>query len=382
MCLADPSKSPRPNRFLNLFLENHALVDLLSYKTNFENEKLVNKYTIRENNQSSNFFIFLRRISNALLLLLANIIKTDFFTVSLNNYRHNIFFTSKKIKQNRYDFILVEDLQLLPFALKIKNKAKVIFDAREFFPLQYEDNWFFKKLESPQMERLCKNYLKQCDKIFTVSNGLSFAFKEHYDVECEVLFSTPYFTVLPEKNRKGFNIRLVHHGVANRNRQIESMIDVVKKIDARYTLDFYLNGDKNYIDELKHLSIDCSRINFKEPVPLDGIVNMLHEYDIGFYFLKPNGFNVTYNLPNKFFEFIQANLAIVIGPSPNMEELVKFFKIGFVSDDFENTSMINLLNSITIESIEVAKQKSRQAAAILCFENESLKVLNYLKSNV
>ena len=38
-----------------------------------------------------------------------------------------------------------------------------------------------------------------------------------------------------------------------------------------------------------------------DPVPFDEIIPMLNKYDLGFYYLEPKGFNVTYNLPNKFF---------------------------------------------------------------------------------
>ena len=101
---------------------------------------------------------------------------------------------------------------------------------------------------------------------------------------------------------------------------------------------------------------------------------MLNKYDLGFYYLEPKGFNVTYNLPNKFFEFIQARLALAIGPSPDMAKLVNKYDCGFISKDFSISSMVKTLSELDANKINLSKHNSSLAAKELCFEKESEKL--------
>ena len=106
---------------------------------------------------------------------------------------------------------------------------------------------------------------------------------------------------------------------------------------------------------------------------------MLNSYDIGLYYLEPTGFNVTFNLPNKFFEFIQARLALAIGPSPNMAEVVRQYQCGFIAEEFSIESMVNTLKDLTSEKIDLAKKNSDIAAKDLCYEKESERLLNLIQ---
>jgi hypothetical protein len=81
-------------------------------------------------------------------------------------------------------------------------------------------------------------------------------------------------------------------------------------------------------------------IKFNGPIPFNDLVNKLSEYDWGFYLFQPTGFNTKYALPNKFFEFIQARLGVIIGPSPEMMAIVNKYENGFVSKDFSVQSII------------------------------------------
>lgn len=263
---------------------------------------------------------------------------------------------------------------LLAFILR--RQAKIVFDAKEYFPKENEDEWTFRVFQAPIVRRICKQYLSECDLLITVSPGLVNVYRDEFGVEMQLIRSTPQYQDFKVRETSHNVIRMVHHGGANRDRGIENMIEIVKKIDNRFTLDLYLVDDNDsYKSELERLAVDCDRIHFLEPVPFQQIIPMLNTYDIGFYYLEPVGFNVTYNLPNKFFEFIQARLAVIIGPSPDMANLVNEYQCGFVSNDFTLESMIDTLNELTPDDINRAKHNSDVAAKALCYEKESEKML-------
>ena len=84
-------------------------------------------------------------------------------------------------------------------------------------------------------------------------------------------------------------------------------------------------------------------------------------------------------LPNKFFEFIQARLAIAIGPSPEMARLTKQYNLGIISKNFTPKSMAESLNSLTKEQILQYKENANQAAKILNAEREGEKLFRILE---
>lgn len=377
MCLADPSGSPRPRRVIELCKNLGYFVSVASYP--ISGFLYIDKhYTI--NCPRKNFlFKVLRWLKSLLFLSLGAIFKSKVIRDLLNNLRYGVH-NLNNLKNERYNIIIVEDLQLLPVSFMIKNNAKIIFDAREYYPRQNEESLFFRLFEKHERIRLCNEYLTKCDQLLTVSNGLAKEYKNEFGVDMEVLRSTPNYVHFHIKFPDKSLIRLVHHGYAGQNRKIECMIEVMKYLDDRFCLDLYLTENHKYIERLKLQSRDCSRIRFLNPVPYDKILPMLNKYDIGLFLLQPTGFNKTYCLPNKLFEFIQARLAVAIGPSPDMSEIVNEYQCGVVAPSFNPESLAECLSKLTTDDIDIMKQNSDKAAKELCYEIESLKFIDLMQN--
>src|SRR5262249_6418170 len=94
----------------------------------------------------------------------------------------------------------------------------------------------------------------------------------------------------------------------------------------------------------------------------------LNQFDIGLFLLEPTNFNYLHALPNKLFEFIQARLAIAIGPSPEMARIVRESKLGVVSADFRPESLAHLLNALTADDINRFKEQAHASASRYCSE--------------
>ena len=113
------------------------------------------------------------------------------------------------------------------------------------------------------------------------------------------------------------------------------------------------------------------RVRIRPPVPADRIPEETRNYDIGLFLLEPTNFNYLHALPNKFFEFVQARLAIAIGPSPEMARLVRKHDLGVVADDFSPAALARALNPLTPELISRYQANADRAAPVLCWEHES-----------
>ena len=137
----------------------------------------------------------------------------------------------------------------------------------------------------------------------------------------------------------------------------------MQKLGRRFHLNLYLvDYNKSYLNHLKNLSKESKNITFHEPVKTEFISKEINKHDIGVYMLNDDSFNMKYALPNKFFEFIQARLAIAIWPSPEMSKIIDEHNLGWVTTDREVKSMASLLNNLSPKDIFDAKSNSHNAS--------------------
>ncbi len=376
MGLSDLSGDPRPNRLCHLLSTNSFYLDVLGYEPKSK-LPVANYYTFSP--PASGLIGKLYRISALLLqtFFLAFGNSASPAILFCNSARYSLLNLSNIFKNISYDWIIVEDLQLLPLAFRIRGKSKILFDAREFYTRQNESSLRFRLFEYYFRDFLLKKFAVHCDKSITVSDGLLCEYKKVYSIDMSVVLSTPPYHNISVRNACE-TIKLVHHGVANKNRGIHNMIEIVRRLDERFTLDLYLVGSKSSVESLVTASMGCPRIRFHSPVPYHSIITMLSGYDIGFFYCEPVTFNLYHSLPNKFFEYIQARLALAIGPSPDMSSYVFKYQCGFVALEFQLDSMIDTLSMLTLEDINNAKKNSDLAAKDLCYEIESKKLLSTL----
>jgi hypothetical protein len=268
--------------------------------------------------------------------------------------------------------IIANDVVTLPLALRLESECGVILDAHEYAPRELEDRAFWRFFFLDYSDYLCRTYLPRARGMFTVCRSLADEYRSDYGVAPEVLTNAPpYHDLAPRPTDPG-TIRVVHHGIVTPSRRPELMMEMMKHLDSRFHLDLFLvpNGSR-YFDEVVALAAKHPRVRVMPTVPMRQLPRVLNQYDIGLFLLPPTTFGYTHALPNKFFEFIQARLAVAIGPSPEMARLVKQYGCGIVAEDFEPATLAARLNALDPDSIARYKQRSHEAAPELCFEKNA-----------
>ena len=276
---------------------------------------------------------------------------------------------------SQFDLVIANDVAALPLALKVGGNAPVLADAHEYSPREFDDRFLWRVLIGRYQDYLCRTYLPRAAAVTTVCEGISDAYRDNYGVVPQVVLNAPaYQDIHPSPVVPG-QVRMIHHGAALRARHLEVMIDLMASLDDRFTLDLMLvESDAQYMRELRERAVSDSRIRFVEPVRMEDIPRRINAYDVGLYLLPPSNFNHEYALPNKLFEFIQARLAIAIGPSPEMARIVQAYSLGVVAETFEMGDMASALSKLTETQVETFKSSTRAAAAQLNFD-QSGKVL-------
>jgi hypothetical protein len=287
-----------------------------------------------------------------------------------------------KEEKEQYDLIIANEIDSLPLAFRIGNGAPVLFDAHEYYPGQFTDRILKRIISIPLKKYLCEIYIPIVSAMTTVCQSIADEYKRVYKKNVTVITNAPFYEPFEPLEPNESRIRIIHHGGANPSRNIETMIKVMQYLDNRFTFDLILMPtNKKYYKKIVKMVSGEPSINMLEPVATIDIAKKINEYDIGLFILAPNNFNYKYALPNKLFEFIQARLCVVIGPSPEMAKIVKKYNLGIVADSFEPLDIANILNALTNEDVFRYKLASDRAAKELNAENNS-KILEAIIDNL
>ena len=269
------------------------------------------------------------------------------------------------------DLILANDIEALPLAVRLAGVAPVTFDAHEYAPRQFDNSLRWRVFLQPYRAYLCRAYIPRTAAMFTVCQGIADQYRRDTGVTPMVLTNAPeYHDIRPNLRSAGegasqgaAKIRMIHHGGASPPREIERMIAAVRHLDERFELDFLLvPGSKDYISHLEEMARPDPRIRFLPPVPMRELVRFSSAYDIGVFLVPPTTFNLRHTLPNKFFEFIQARLAVAVGPSPEMARIVEQNDCGVVAADFTPEALAAALRGLDHAQIDRMKQNSDRIA--------------------
>jgi glycosyltransferase involved in cell wall biosynthesis len=277
------------------------------------------------------------------------------------------------------DIFQANDWAALAVAVEAaKRTGKIaVYDAHEYWRLESENNPAWRRFFSPLIAHIERRYLPQTNAVVTVCDPIAERYSADYGVPVDVIMNAPAAVMPPPPHSVDPNcIRLIHHGSAVRDRILERMIETLALTDSRFMLDFMLiEVDAGYIDELRRLSerIAPGRVRFLPAIPAEQVIPTIAAYDMGIYILPQRSYNYYMALPNRFFDFIAAGLAVCIGPSPAMTALVERHGFGVIAPTFDAADAAAALNALTAPQIERMRERAREAAALYTAERENHK---------
>ncbi|WP_240038111.1 hypothetical protein [Actinomyces procaprae] len=272
-----------------------------------------------------------------------------------------------QLEPGAFDAVLADDAETVPLALWLRPPGGVHADLHEYAPRQKEGVLRWRVFVAPYVRWLCRTYVTRVDSVTTVAQGLADAYAREYGIRAEVVTNaTPYRQADPTP--VGRPLRLVHSGAALPDRHLEIMVDAIGLTDRNVTLDLYLTrNDPAVIDALRAraaaLPADrAGRVRVMDPVPYAELIDTLARYDVGVFSIPPVSFNYKHTLPNKLFDFIQARLAVVVSPSPEMARVVEQYQLGAVTADFTAGSLAACLDALTDAQVAAGKAAAHAAA--------------------
>lgn len=273
------------------------------------------------------------------------------------------------LRGQSFDCILADDIDSVGLALSLNPTYGVHADLHEYSPREKEDVTRWRWFVAPYMRWQVRHFATQAKSSTTVGQHIAEEYRRCFGINPTVVTNaTPYVSLSPSDVHEP--LAIVHSGAARDDRFLEIMIEAVRRFPDRFTFDLYLTpNNPAYLETLRASVKDDQHINVHDAVPYRELVRTLNAYDIGLHLLPPVNFNNLWALPNKFFDFIQARLALVIGPSPEMKRLVDEYRLGLVADNFTVEALADTLSQLTPETVKAMKKNSHAAAHDLSAES-------------
>ncbi|WP_448003834.1 glycosyltransferase family 1 protein [Agromyces bauzanensis] len=280
--------------------------------------------------------------------------------------------TRRELRGRRFDAVLANDVEAVPVALELKPAYGVHADLHEYTPRLHEENPAWNRRIRPFWEWVCRRYVSRAQSWTTVGNGLAGEFQREFGFLPElVINAAPFAELTPQA--VGEPIRLVHSGACLRSRNLLALVDAVEASGGRFSLDLFLTpNDPGHLAELRARADASANVRVHRPVPYSELLHTINAYDVGVHVLPPVNFNNEWALPNKLFDYIQARLGVIVGPSREMASYIEQYGIGRVTSGFDATALADTLDGVHSDDVAAWKRAADGAAVDLSAERQNV----------
>jgi glycosyltransferase involved in cell wall biosynthesis len=285
-----------------------------------------------------------------------------------------LLFFSKK------DILLSNDLDSLAanYTVSVLQNKKLVYDSHELFS------------EIPELVHrpFVKNFWSSIEKLllpklkntYTVCKSIADFYDKRYATNFKVVRNLPTFKKI-ETGKLPFSTDgkkiIIYQGALNIGRGLELMIDAMEYLE-NYLLIIVGNGD--IIAELKERIKNKSTENNVHflgkllPIELQKITPLA---DIGLSLEEDLGLNYRYALPNKIFDYIQAEIPILVSDLPEMKQIVLEYKVGEIIALRTPKSLAEQIQTMLKNDYSESIVKAKQ---ILTWEHEKVTLENIFKN--
>ncbi len=252
-------------------------------------------------------------------------------------------FIYKVVKEYKDSNILhCNDLNALPVGVIVKkffNKdVKVVYDAHEYETERHG----LKGIEKTLTKKLEKYLIKYVDRTITVSDAIANEYVKLYNIKKPALvLNAPLYKKIEKKDifRETFNIKkektiFLYQGGLSKGRGIEILIDTFKLINDNNSVIVFMGYGS--LEKLVQTSSDkYKNIYFHKAVSPSVLLDYTSSVDFGISTIEDTCLSYRYCLPNKMFEYLMAEVPVIVSNLPEMKKVVENNSIGVVAK--ENT---------------------------------------------
>lgn len=320
--------------------------------------------------------------------------KDDITFIGINKARNRwmrMFITSRVLYKEALkvdaDIYQIHSPELLPFALRMKKKGKiVIFDSHEFYGIQIENRGYipriFRNIISKTYRRYETYICRKLDAVIavcTISDKNYFANRTKRTVFLENLPDNIFLN--KKKNWEKDSNSIIYVGSLSPSRGITHLVKAVGKTRAKLVLCGPFSSQE-YYQEIKNLK-EFSSVEYKGIVSKNEIIKLVNQSNIGVSTLLHVGqYSTIDTLPTKVYEYMSAGIPVIISDTPYAKKVNEENKFAYCINP---TNIEDIADKITylLDNPSIAKSMGNNGKnAVLDkfnWNNEEKKLLNLYK---
>jgi glycosyltransferase involved in cell wall biosynthesis len=278
------------------------------------------------------------------------------------------------------DILVANDLDSLP-AVFLASKIKR-------YPLVYDSHEYFTELPELVNRRSVRKIWELIEALllpglkhaYTVSPSIAKAYQKKYGLRMHVIRNLPCRTKAIEIEptiRHGKEKILIYQGALNMGRGLESAIRAMQYVEHASLV---IAGSGYFESELRELTKSLKlheKVRFIGRIRPEELIQFTRQADLGISLEENKGLNYFYALPNKLFDYIQAQIPVVVTNMPEMAAIVNQYGVGRVVNSPEPEKLAEVFNEMLTDDLmrKTWKENLAQAASELCWENEEIRLL-------
>ena len=226
--------------------------------------------------------------------------------------------------------------------------------------------------------------LPKLQRAYTVCGSIASVYKEQYGVDFKVVRNLPQAKNLPTVQKKKDPRKMIlYQGAINIGRGLEQAILAMHHIDNAKLV---VAGSGDIVAKLDDLTAReklKDKVEFTGRLPLEELLELTVQADLGLSIEEDLGLNYRFALPNKLFDYIQAQVPVLVTDLPEMAAIVKQYEVGLITQTLEPKELAQKitegLNDVTKR--KVWKKNLLKASEELVWKKEE-KVLHEIFSSL
>ena len=283
---------------------------------------------------------------------------------------------------SKLDVLLANDLDTLSANFRISKlkKRPLIYDSHEYFTESPE------LIHRPKVQRFWLNIeekiVPQLKYAYTVCDSIANIYSEKYGIPFRVVRNMP--NAIQQKDTiqiKSSEKIILYQGAVNTGRGLKQAISAMHFIEEAKLV---IAGDGYLKSELEKFTRENNlepKVEFKGLLPMEELAKLTPQADLGLSIEEDLGLNYRFALPNKLFDYIQAQVPVLVTNLPEMAAVVNQYKIGEITNSLNPEKLAIKIKEILFNESKNAEWKKnlKTAAKELTWENEE-KVLQEIYS--